>query len=272
MFQDICNFLPKINNYNFFNVINTVNETNQAKKNELAVSATYKMYIITEGRGIFRNEKCEIELKSGDVIVMPPSKKYAIDNTDGLCFIYASYLGSRASILMETYEIGSCGSVFEGYGHLIPMWYSMVKKNFENASICCEGVILYTFSEIGSNTFSLAKERSLDNTAHRIKNYIDKNFSIHTLKLDKIATELNYHPKYVSYTFQKEFNININNYIKTLRIQHACTLIEQGLTSVRDISTLSGYSDPLYFSTVFKEKMSISPREYIKEKNREGKR
>ena len=264
MFKDICNFLPKISNYNFFNVINTVCETGQPENPELAVSATYKMYIITEGTGLFCNEKGEALLEKGDILVMPPSVKYAIKNTGGISFIYASYLGTRATMLMETYKIERCGAVFKNYSHLIPLWLSMVEKNFENASIACEGVILYTFSEIGSEIFSKNKDKSLDNAAHRIKSYIDKNLSDTTLNLEKIAFELNYHPKYVSYTFRKEFKINVNNYIRTLRIQNACTLMEQGITQIKNIANLSGFQDPLYFSTVFKRKMGLSPKDYIR--------
>lgn len=264
MFKDICNFLPKINNYNLFNVINTVCETAQPEKPELAVSATHKMYIVTDGEGIFRNENGEIPLVKGDVIVMPPSVKYTIENTGAITFIYASYLGTRATILTEAYEIDRCGSVFKGYEHLIPMWVSMVNKSFENASIACEGVILYTFSEIGSEIFSKGKEKSLDNAPHRIKSYVDKNLSACELNLKKISTALSYHPKYVSYVFQKEFNININAYIRSLRIQHACTLMEQGITQIKNIAKLSGFQDPLYFSTVFKRETGLSPKDYIK--------
>lgn len=60
--------------------------------------------------------------------------------------------------------------------------------------------------------------------------------------------------------------VGISEYVATLRIQQACTLLDQGFTSVKDIAFLCGYNDPLYFSKVFKAKTGVSPREYQKER------
>ena len=54
-------------------------------------------------------------------------------------------------------------------------------------------------------------------------------------------------------------------YLHMFRIKYAISLFENGLDSIKNVAFLSGYSDPLYFSTVFKNKIGISPKNYIKE-------
>ena len=57
--------------------------------------------------------------------------------------------------------------------------------------------------------------------------------------------------------------MGIAKYLNTIRIQQACMLMEQGVTSIRDLALSCGFKDPLYFSKVFKGKMKVSPKSYI---------
>ena len=58
--------------------------------------------------------------------------------------------------------------------------------------------------------------------------------------------------------------IGIIEYINTIRIQTACTMMEQNFTSVSDIANKCGYADPQYFSRIFKQRVGVSPLAYIK--------
>ena len=65
----------------------------------------------------------------------------------------------------------------------------------------------------------------------------------------------------------KKMNIGFNQYLNDLRIQYAYELFATGVQSVSEIAVLCGYSDPLYFSKVFKKSAGLSPTEYMKQKN-----
>ncbi|MBQ9940191.1 MAG: helix-turn-helix transcriptional regulator [Clostridia bacterium] len=79
-----------------------------------------------------------------------------------------------------------------------------------------------------------------------------------------ISKELSYSPKYISTIFIKKFNVGIAEYLNTIRLQNACTVMDREITSVSDISNQCGFSDPQYFSKVFKQKMGMSPTTYTK--------
>ena len=53
-----------------------------------------------------------------------------------------------------------------------------------------------------------------------------------------------------------------SEYLKNYRIKYAVTLLEHGIDSVKSVAFLSGFSDPLYFSKVFKNSIGISPKDY----------
>jgi YesN/AraC family two-component response regulator len=46
-------------------------------------------------------------------------------------------------------------------------------------------------------------------------------------------------------------------------MKYATMLFDRGLDSVKNVAQLSGYSDPFYFSNVFKKSVGVSPKEYI---------
>lgn len=267
MRYNVCRFLPNRKNSGSLNIINLVYETQCETDPEKNSIATYRMYYVTDGKGRLHTDGGTEELKKGDVYIAPPAIPFAIENTENIKFIYISYLGVRANALAEQFKIGRFGERYTAFDALQPVWESLFYLPDEVVDIRCEGVLLYTFAEIGKKIFAPHKEKPLTSVVGRIKKYVDENFTDCELTVELIAARLSYHPKYISAAFKKEFNICLSEYIKILRIQNACTLMEQGITSIKDIALHCGYSDPLYFSTVFKKQMGISPKDHIKELN-----
>jgi signal transduction histidine kinase/AraC-like DNA-binding protein/CheY-like chemotaxis protein len=55
---------------------------------------------------------------------------------------------------------------------------------------------------------------------------------------------------------------NVNDYILTIRLQKAKHLLNEGELSISEVSFKIGFSSAAYFSTVFKSKFQMTPKEY----------
>jgi len=96
----------------------------------------------------------------------------------------------------------------------------------------------------------------------------EESFSDPTLTLASAAERLSYNAKYLSHIFKKKKGIGFSEYLCLVRIRYAVSLFDHGIASVKNAALLSGFSDPLYFSSVFKRKIGVSPKEYILSRNR----
>jgi two-component system response regulator YesN len=57
-------------------------------------------------------------------------------------------------------------------------------------------------------------------------------------------------------------NVCYSEYLRNLRIKYAIALLDNGIDSIKNVAILSGFSDPLYFSSVFKKMVGVSPKDY----------
>jgi len=56
-------------------------------------------------------------------------------------------------------------------------------------------------------------------------------------------------------------------YLKNLRIRQVCQLLDLTTLKISEIPEQPGFSDPFYFSRVFKKSIGQSPKEYRKQKS-----
>jgi two-component system, response regulator YesN len=91
--------------------------------------------------------------------------------------------------------------------------------------------------------------------------YIDDNLS-RDISLDDVSRKVEVSPFYFSKLFKEETGENFIDYVTMARMQKAKTLLRDLSLSVKEISAESGYSDPNYFSKLFKKCVGLTPTEY----------
>ena len=84
-----------------------------------------------------------------------------------------------------------------------------------------------------------------------------------------VAKGIGYSMSYFGYIFKKNRGISANKYITELQLAKAADLLRSTNVSVSAISERVGFTDPNYFSTVFKAQYGASPRQYRNQKNTE---
>lgn len=264
MEHDVCQFIPKQDSRESIHTINFVYETNV--KSKTSKNSFYRMVLVTAGEGCLHSNKGVTAISRGDIFFLFPGVSYTIEAvSDVFMYMYISYTGVRAGEAMSKLEISSSNFIFHGYEHLISAWKTGINLGTEVSEFSSEGVLLLSFAAIGNGMPAERDSKSkAKKTVTNIKNYIDDNFRDPDLSLEKISSELFYNKKYVSHIFKSEMQVGFSDYVNTVRIQHACTLMEQGMDSIKDISAMCGFRDALYFSKIFKQYMGNTPTDHIK--------
>ena len=127
------------------------------------------------------------------------------------------------------------------------------------------------FAELIKDTQSEANITSIntDYVSVAIK-YIEYNYS-NEISITDIAESAGISRSHLYRLFMSELKMTPNEYLVQFRIANACKLLKSSNVNISEAAYSSGYSDPLYFSRVFKKLKGITPTEFVKQQKRQSK-
>lgn len=263
--SSICKFLPLKEGNQGIQTVYFVYESEHHKLRQPFINAVYYLYLVTKGEGSITLLEKKYPLKAGTLFLVYPGYSYTMSGSDDFAYMYISFMGGGVESLIGNTVLGIKEPSKDGFEHLVPFWKSSIARiSSENANMLTEGVLLYTLSFLteteASKKQGVTKNLVLDNVVR----YVDNHYTDKDLTLKKIAGIFSYSEKYLSALFKRNMNMNFTEYLNKQRITNALRCIEWGITSVAEISESCGFSDPLYFSKVFKKAIGLSPKEYAK--------
>ncbi|MDF1573068.1 MAG: AraC family transcriptional regulator [Bacteroidales bacterium] len=151
--------------------------------------------------------------------------------------------------------------LFEGIYQALASEYA--EKNLEYASM-----VLHHF--LGSFTheqqFAGAGEPRYEDLTSRAIAYM-KQHLYKKIGLEEIANHCGTSVSHFCLRFKSSTSHTPVEYLNNLRIQQACQLLDLTTLKISEISEQLGFSDPFYFSRVFKKSIGQSPKEYRKQKS-----
>lgn len=129
-------------------------------------------------------------------------------------------------------------------------------KNIEELKI---SYLNYLKTIVGN--LETSKEKEIKGLIRKAIKYIDKNFH-QNISLDDVAKEMNMSYHYFSKFFKDSTGKNFVDYLTDLRIEKSKNILKDVTINVKEVCFEVGYSDPNYFSKIFKKVTGMTPTEY----------
>ena len=245
--------------YDSFYVGNIISVSQNDARERIAQSSFYVMILIIDGEGILVDGS-ERRVCRGDVIMLSPYKEAPLIKDAG--YVAVKFRGGDSGKLASRFGFDAGIVTYHAVNELIPLFKSLIGLDEKIAALRAKGLVYYALSAV-INVKDEENHPTLT-VAERIKRYIDQNFGDPHLSLSSIGAALSYHKNYISRVFNERYGTSISKYTNILRVRHAKLLIEEGKHSTKEICTLVGFSDPEYFSNVFKTIYGETPKDFIK--------
>jgi two-component system response regulator YesN len=82
------------------------------------------------------------------------------------------------------------------------------------------------------------------------------------LKIESLGKLFHYSSNYLGKQFKKETGQSFNSFVDELRIKEAQNLLKNSELKIYEISQLTGFHDPDYFTAKFRKLTGLSPKDY----------
>ena len=256
--RNICRFtLPTAAGAERLETLNFIYESDTEVMTEERVISANRMILAVTGSGEFLFDGESLPFASGDLFFAFAGERFCVRPHERCEYMYITFCGLRGEELLRRFSVSRENRFRTGMEGLIPLWReSLSRAADENVDLSAESILLYTFSRLTPGN------RNGEDAVSRMTRIMEENFSDPELTLGSLAAELGYNTKYLSHVFREKRGIGFSEYLKNLRIRHAVFLFDHGIDSVKNVALLSGFTDPLYFSSVFKKTVGVSPKEY----------
>lgn len=199
-----------------------------------------------------------IGISEGEMIFLPKGScyEYRSDPTNENTYTSINFQADLKNPEISVYSIADFYDVDFLYQSFSEFW------RFGNSSdkYKCLSVFYDLVSYILKIESMESSQKRKSNLIEPAVEYLKKHIYDSDFKIEKLHRLCGISDTYFRKIFMLRFNMTPQEYIIVKRISHAKAILESGdFDSIREVSEAVGYSDPLYFSKVFKKIYGCSP-------------
>ncbi len=220
----------------------------------------WRIFYCTEGSGTYATNQQEFSYGPGMMIVLPPDVRPVhtrpMEAEGILLHLSQPSLTFRQPCLLSD-------DANQSLLHLIQdaLWHFNNAAPENRSLLGAYGQLLV--QHIIVRRPASPRSQLVDDLARSIaQNYTDPQYD-----LDALLKAAPYCQDYLCRLFRQDMDTTPHKYLTELRLRAAADALRAGRdSSIAEVARKCGYSDPLYFSRMFKNRYGLSPRDYAKQK------
>lgn len=220
---------------------------------------------VTNGSGIFKNNKTTEKLHKNSLILLEKGEKYSVKAlSDDFEYITTGYKIQPESALKTTglpqlWDLSDNPYIANQIYEILSVWEERVPLYTLRTRVLCEQLLINLFDLHFKGDNYIKEENRLSPAITYINQYYDKAISSKTLSELCGMSVSNFRR-----VFKNELGMLPMEYREKLRIYWSKRLLKSGIFSVSEIATKLGYCDVYHFSKDFKKQTGETPKKYIK--------
>lgn len=230
----------------------------------------YQLLYIASGKmHFFFETDVETVVSAGHMVLYHPLErqdyKYLSEEHPEVYWVH--FTGRDVESLLSQY--GLCGGQHVFHTGTSPSYQRLFRLMIQELQLCrphFENALALQFQELlisisrhmdihlTENTFS---RKEMEDAIHYFNENYNQNINIKTYAESRHMSTSGF-----IRNFKRYCNMTPLNYILSIRIAHAKSLLENTSYNISEIASIVGYDNPLYFSRMFHKHEGFSPSEY----------
>ena len=197
-------------------------------------------------------------------------QKYVYYLEDNPEVFWIHFTGSDVKNILAYHGISLDEHVF--YCGVLPDYKALFRKIIQELQLCRYGYEDYIASLLNDILLLVDRQQheqkkatgNVQEQIERAAAYFNENYNT-KISIDDYAESLHISTNWFIHNFKQYAGMSPAQYILSLRMVNAQSLLERTTYNIKEISEIVGYENPLYFSRVFKKEIGKSPAQYRKE-------
>ena len=221
----------------------------------------YHILLLSTGNcEVMHNNKMHT-LSPGNLVLYSPDEGQKYIFTTKSVSLWCHFTGTATKEILNSYKLTSGvynlnpnKAILESYSDMIQEFNRADKKLLANASLL---KLLYYIFDATQND----EQNNKENIILPILTYINTNYN-KKITLDKLSIISGYSKSRLSHVFSEIMGTTPIQYQNDMRLKISCEMLLSTKYNIKEIAVSCGFSDPLYYSKIFKKKYGVSPKEY----------